>query len=89
MPVAEVNQTSSDGAVLTSHRSLPAERMMDMKFPNSRVAFAAAEHRLARTVAVNDPQSPAWASDDTYLPKLAGGLYMAIVFDVASRRGLS
>ena len=72
MPVAEVNQTASDGEVQTSHRSLLSERMMDMKFPDSRVAFAAAEHRLARTVAASDPLTHAWASDVTYLPKLAG-----------------
>ena len=51
-------------------------------------AFPVAENRVARDFAVGGPLNAVWASDVTFIPTLAGWLYLAVVLDLASRRVL-
>ena len=50
--------------------------------------FPVAENRVARDFTVGGPLNRVWASDVTFIPTLAGWLYLAIVLDLSSRRVL-
>lgn len=49
-------------------------------------AFPLAPNRVARDFAVGRPLNTVWVSDVTFIPTLAGWLYLAVVIDLASRR---
>ena len=53
---------------------------------NSAHAFPVAANHVARDFAVGGPLNAVWASDVTFIPTLAGWLYLAVVLDLASRR---
>ena len=51
-------------------------------------AFPVAANRVAWDFAAGTPLNTVWASDVTFIPTLAGWLYLAIVLDLSSRRVL-
>lgn len=55
---------------------------------NSAHAFPLAANQVARDFTAGRPLNTVWASDVTFIPTLAGWLYLAIVLDLSSRRVL-